>query len=236
MQMSCHSLCLFSVIYRKVKDMEGQLSLLHQNLEVTKAQCDKKEAECVEKDSQVKVAQTDAIFILFRFKVIRLCNLHNRTYCHSYHSHEVSLSSWIHPMQINVLKSQISQLPFSAGKHALENHQKVKGLEVFVEQMNTAKSLARTASMGHHLDYSNADFAAKRRIEELEALAEKRLREVRTMSFSLHVFFDSKLPAGSMMMLTIGVDAGVCVEYETCGDRKYHARCHPRNCWRKVGY
>ena len=53
-QMKCHSLCLFSlVIYRKVKDMDGQLSLMHQKLEVTKAQCDKKEAECVEKDSQV---------------------------------------------------------------------------------------------------------------------------------------------------------------------------------------
>ena len=102
-------------------------------------------------------------------------------------------------MQINVLKAQISQVSLSAGKHGLENHQKIKGLEVFVEQMNTSKSLARTASMGHHLDYSNADFAAKRRIEELEALAEKRLREVRTAPFSC-MFFACKLYSSSLQL------------------------------------
>ena len=202
--MKCHSLCLFSlVIYRKVKDMDSQLSLMHQKLEVTKAQCDKKEAECVEKDSQVLSCPERCYFPFVKVEG----DLFGVTYTtefvlHSlpYQIHQVSLSSWILAMQINVLKTQISQVPYSAGKHGLENHQKIKGLEVFVEQMNTSKSLARTASMGHHVDYSNADFAAKRRIEELEALAEKRLREVRPMPFSCMFFslVNCTLPACSI--------------------------------------
>lgn len=40
------------------------------------------------------------------------------------------------------------------------------------------KSLGRTSSMGPCMDFRNADAAARRRIEELEALAAGRLKEV----------------------------------------------------------
>ena len=42
----------------------------------------------------------------------------------------------------------------------------------------SAKSLGGISSMGPSMDFRNADVAARRRIEELEALAAARLKEV----------------------------------------------------------
>jgi hypothetical protein len=53
----------------------------------------------------------------------------------------------------------------------------VKGLEALTEN-GSAKFLARTSGMGQSMDFRNADAAARRRIEELEALAAGRLKEV----------------------------------------------------------
>ena len=53
----------------------------------------------------------------------------------------------------------------------------MKALEALSEN-GSAKFLARTSSMGQSMDFSNADVAARRRIEELEALAAGRLKEV----------------------------------------------------------
>ncbi|KAG0556184.1 hypothetical protein KC19_11G032900 [Ceratodon purpureus] len=79
--------------------------------------------------------------------------------------------------QIKALNAQVSQLALAAGRQTAENQQKVKGLEALMEN-GSAKSLGGISSMGPSMDFRNADVAARRRIEELEALAAARLKEV----------------------------------------------------------
>lgn len=52
-------------------------------------------------------------------------------------------------------------------------------------QSSPAKSLAKASSIGPSFEFRNADFAVRRRIEELEALAAERLKEVSAFSFDM---------------------------------------------------
>lgn len=81
--------------------------------------------------------------------------------------------------QIKDLNAQINQLTL-CGKQTSESQQKVR-LEAMV-QSSPAKSLAKASSIGPSFEFRNADFAVRRRIEELEALAAERLKEVYTLN------------------------------------------------------
>lgn len=70
----------------------------------------------------------------------------------------------------------------------------LKGLEALVEQVNSGSSHPRpTGSI--HLNFMNVEFAAKSKIEELETLAEFRLKEVCRMFWILSLPTFSHVPS-----------------------------------------
>lgn len=89
---------------------------------------------------------------------------------------------------------------------------------------SSAKSLSRTSSMGPSMDLRSADAAARRRIEELEALAASRLKEVSDATLLVSrplTIHDGRFPgkgefACELTWNLVHVDAGVRVEREDC--------------------